>query len=78
MMNEDVNIATREEPSVPPLVTTTQLAAAYGVDPSAIRRWVESKKVTPAIITPGGHYRFDPEAVERELRRARRRSGRAA
>ncbi len=72
MMSKDVNITTQVQPAERKLATTTQLAAEYGVDPSAIRRWVEAKKITPAVITPGGHYRFDTDAVAQELRGARR------
>ena len=41
------------------LFTTTEVAARFRVDPSAVRKWVAEGKLTPAITTPGGHYRFD-------------------
>lgn len=46
MTNEDV------------IVTTRSLAVMVGVDPSTVRRWVELGKLTPDVVTPGGHYRF--------------------
>lgn len=50
-----------------PLYTTRQLAELLGVDNSTVRRWVSSGKVAPAIVTPGGHMRFDQAAVDRLL-----------
>lgn len=49
------------------LCTTTDVARKYAVDDSTVRRWVAKKKIHPAITTPGGHYRFDPDEVAREL-----------
>ena len=39
-------------------ITTSQLASLACVDSSAVRMWVKKGKVTPAMTTPGGHYRF--------------------
>lgn len=44
------------------VITTSQLAASAGVDPSTVRTWVHDKKLAPAVTTPGGHYRFDRNA----------------
>lgn len=41
-------------------LTTSQVAELFGVDASAVRRWVTKGKLTPTITTPGGHYRFLP------------------
>jgi len=48
-------------------ITTAELAALIPVDPSTVRRWVETGKLTPAVITPGGHYRFNREDALRQL-----------
>lgn len=41
-----------------PLITTTQVAEHFHVDPSTVRKWVEKGLIKPAMSTPGGHYRF--------------------
>lgn len=73
-MTQAVNNPTQVEK--PHLATTTTLAHSLGVDPSAVRRWVESGKLTPAVTTPGGHYRFDIEQARMEIQenRSARRS----
>jgi len=45
------------------LLTTTDVAARFRVDTSAVRRWVANGKLKPTIKTPGGHYRFDEAAL---------------
>lgn len=47
------------------LCTTSQVAAFYKVDSSTVRRWVEKGLLKPYITTPGGQYRFDQSALER-------------
>lgn len=59
MTTETVNITT---------LTTSEVAKLAHVDPSAVRRWVERGKLTPSMVTPGGHYRFDEEVVRRAFR----------
>ena len=49
-------------------ITTSQLASLARVDSSAVRAWVKKGKVTPAITTPGGHYRFKATDVAELLR----------
>ena len=49
-------------------ITTRQLAMMIPVDPSTVRRWVEQGKITPTVITPGGHYRFNADEALAELR----------
>ncbi|WP_172193422.1 MerR family transcriptional regulator [Actinomyces faecalis] len=49
------------------LYTTAEVADLAGVDTSTVRRWVERKQLVPAAITPGGHYRFDPDDVTESL-----------
>jgi excisionase family DNA binding protein len=40
------------------MLTTRQVAERFGVDTSAVRRWVAKGQLTPAMTTPGGYYRF--------------------
>jgi excisionase family DNA binding protein len=40
------------------LLTTSEVAERFKVDDSAVRRWISKGLLTPAIKTPGGHYRF--------------------
>lgn len=49
----------------PVLCTTSEVAARFAVDSSTVRRWVATSKVRPAIVTPGGHFKFDRDEVER-------------
>ena len=46
------------------LLTTTEVAKRFRVDSSAVRKWVAEGKLTPAITTPGGHYRFAEAALD--------------
>ena len=57
-------------PPVPPIPTVPQgslslgpAARLLGVDPDTLRRWADAGRI-PAWITPGGHRRFDREALE--------------
>ena len=46
------------------LITTTQVAEHFHVDPSTVRKWVDKGLITPAMSTPGGHYRFRQSDVD--------------
>ena len=46
------------------LLTTSEVAKRFKVDVSAVRRWVAKGHLTPAITTPGGHYRFNEADIE--------------
>jgi excisionase family DNA binding protein len=46
------------------LLTTSEVAKRFRVDVSAVRRWVSKGDLTPAITTPGGHYRFNEADIE--------------
>ena len=50
------------------LVSSGELAALLGVSPDTIRRYAREGRIPVFFVTPGGHYRFDFEAV-REARR---------
>jgi excisionase family DNA binding protein len=67
---------TRDRPSADrPLPERLPLGAAsrlLGVDPDTLRRWADEGRV-PAFTTPGGHRRFEREALERLI--AARRTG---
>lgn len=43
-------------------MTLPQVAARFGVNQSAVRKWVYAGKL-PAVRTLGGHWRFDPDHV---------------
>lgn len=45
-------------------ISTSDVARRFGVDRSAVSRWVTSGKLEPALTTPGGHHKFDPAVVE--------------
>lgn len=44
-------------------VTTAAVAKRFAVDPATVRRWAADGRL-PAVVTPGGHYRFRMEDVE--------------
>ena len=46
------------------LLTTSEVAARFRVDTSAVRRWVAAGLLKPTIKTPGGHYRFAESDVD--------------
>lgn len=48
------------------LLTMKEMADILGVKPVTLRRWVATKKITH-VVTPGGHFRFQPELVKSEV-----------
>jgi excisionase family DNA binding protein len=48
------------------LLTAPEVAALFGVDPTAIARWAHDGRL-PFFTTPGGHYRFPAADVYRPL-----------
>lgn len=54
-----------------PLVTTGQLAAQLGVSRSAVLKWQRAGLIDPALVTPGGHARWDADSVRAQLRERR-------
>jgi DNA-binding transcriptional MerR regulator len=50
------------------LVPTGVAAKAIGVDRGTLVRWQRAGLVTPALVTPGGHARWDIEDLKRQLR----------
>jgi excisionase family DNA binding protein len=55
------------------LIGSGEVARRLGVTTRAIGRWVERGMLTPAVVTPGGRYRFRWHDVERQLRELRQR-----
>jgi len=51
------------ESLTPRLLTSTEVADQLGVSRSTMARAVRAGKVRPAVVTPGGHYRFTPMSV---------------
>lgn len=59
---------------VPPKLVATGVAAAeIGVARATLARWWQEGLVTPALVTPGGHARWDVDQLRRDLRNLRER-----
>ncbi|MFJ6314047.1 helix-turn-helix domain-containing protein [Pseudarthrobacter oxydans] len=41
-------------------ISTSEVARRFGVERSAVSRWITSGKIKPAVTTPGGHHKFTP------------------
>jgi predicted site-specific integrase-resolvase len=54
-------------PDSPRLVSSTVAADAIGVDPTTLWRWYKAGQATPALITPGGHLRWDLDQLQAQL-----------
>lgn len=50
------------------LVTTGEAAKVIGVGRATLARWWAEGLVTPALVTAGGHARWDVEDLKRQLR----------
>ena len=55
------------------LLTTGELAQELGVSRGAVNKWQNQKIITPALTTPGGHHRWDLDAVRAQLLAVRER-----
>jgi hypothetical protein len=62
-------------PMTGPLVPTGDAAKAIGVGHSTLARWWQEGIVTPALVTPGGHARWDVDDLREQLRALRRGDG---
>lgn len=49
------------------LVSTGEAAKALGVARATLVRWWQRKLVEPALVTAGGHARWDVEQLKRDL-----------
>lgn len=56
-------------------VPTGVAAKAIGVAHSTLARWWAEGRVTPALVTPGGHARWHIEDLREQLRAQRRGNG---
>lgn len=55
-------------------VSTGEAAKAIGVDRRTLQRWAAEGAVEPALVTNGGHQRWDVEDLKEQLRRNRRKA----
>ncbi len=55
------------------LVTTSEAAKELGVGTSTLQRWAKDKVVSPDLVTPGGHMRWDVDNLRGQLRELRQR-----
>ncbi|SFN17384.1 MerR HTH family regulatory protein [Saccharopolyspora antimicrobica] len=51
-----------------PLISSTELAAKLGLARRTISHYAKQGLITPALITPGGQYRWRYEDVVAEMR----------
>jgi predicted site-specific integrase-resolvase len=57
----------------PKLIPTGVAAQAIGVDRGTLVRWWHDGVVKPAMVTPGGHARWDLDDLLQQLRDLRQR-----
>jgi DNA-binding transcriptional MerR regulator len=50
------------------LVSTSVAARELGIARSTLQRWATQGLITPDLVTPGGHHRWDVERLREELR----------
>lgn len=46
---------------------STDTARELGVTPVTLQRWAKEGRITPAYITPGGHFRWKLDDVRSQL-----------
>jgi DNA-binding transcriptional MerR regulator len=57
----------------PELLSTGETARRLGLSRSSLWRYVKAGLIEPDLITAGGHFRFDPDNVRRQLRALQQR-----
>ncbi|WP_433282139.1 helix-turn-helix domain-containing protein [Pseudonocardia xinjiangensis] len=55
------------------LLSTGEAARELGLNSRSISRWAKEGLITPALVTPGGQYRWNLEDLRAELRTLRAR-----
>jgi DNA-binding transcriptional MerR regulator len=55
------------------LVHTSEAAKALGISARSIARWAAEGRITPDLVTRGGHMRWDIENLRQQLRRLSQR-----
>jgi excisionase family DNA binding protein len=60
------------------LKSTGEAARELGVPTRSLSRWAKEGRVTPAMVTPGGQYRFDVEDLRQQLKAENERRRREA
>jgi DNA-binding transcriptional MerR regulator len=48
-------------------VSTSQAATQMGLSPRTLQHWARKGLVQPALVTAGGHYRWDVDDLRRQL-----------
>ena len=56
------------------LITSGELAKELGVSAGAVRAWVRDGLIVAAVVTPGGHRRYDLDEVRQRLKELQERS----
>jgi predicted site-specific integrase-resolvase len=56
-----------------PLVSTEVAARALGISRRTLSRYAKDGAVRPALVLPGGHYRWDTADLRRQLTELRER-----
>jgi excisionase family DNA binding protein len=60
----------------PALLTTAQAAQHLGVHRRTLARYAERGQLTPTLVLPSGHLRWNLEDLRRQLRELRHRGDR--
>src|SRR5215207_7066430 len=63
-----------EDGHVTDLGHTSEAAKALGLSARSIARWAAEGRITPDVVTPGGHMRWDIDNLRRQRRDLRSRS----
>ena len=66
--------ALRQRPESEPLLTPSEVATLFRVDPKTVTRWAKAGKLT-SIRTLGGHRRYRESEVRLAARRQHARHG---
>jgi hypothetical protein len=56
-------------------VHTSEAAKALGISARSLARWAAEGRITPDLVTPGGHMRWDVESLRSQLRQLRNSDG---